>query len=77
MDVIQVRNGINMEQFLEHIKQQIPDTSGYVILDIGSKDGGDARALMNGLSVPGDHVYALEAHPTEYEIHRYANADIH
>jgi FkbM family methyltransferase len=66
-----------MEQFLAHIKKHIPDTSDYIILDIGSKDGGDARSLMNGLSIPGDRVYALEAHPTEYEIHRDTNADIH
>lgn len=77
IEVVHLPNGIFMHQFITEIKKYISNTSLCTIFDIGSKDGTDAQCLRYNLGINSDNVYAFEAHPTEYEIHKEKNKDIH
>ena len=74
--IIYVQNGIFMDQFISEIKKYIYEPSNEILFDIGSKDGNDARTLMNDLSISPINVYGFEAHPIEYKMYQEVNRSI-
>ena len=70
-----VENCIGMDIFIEEIKKYVNKPENLLIFDIGSRDGNDAKLIGN--SFKNSNIYAFEAHPEEYKIHKEANNDIH
>lgn len=70
-----VDNCIDMKLFVSEIKKYLKDESkNLLIFDIGSKDGKDAKFIGNNFK--NTTVYAFEAHPVEYSLHKDSNRDI-
>lgn len=74
-DWITINSPISMDIFVDEISKRESKDYPFVVFEIGSRDGTDARELKR--QFPNSDVYAFEASPEEYELFTAENKHIH